>query len=123
MKNRLVALLNNLPDRSEIIDGVLVGKKVHTAETIAEYLIANGVIAPPCKVGDTAYAAINPIFDGDEAPFVNEWIIKGIAHEGNDTFFLESEDDEWYEIGEQLCKLTREETEKELEKKYTEVGG
>lgn len=30
----------------------------HIAELTADYLIANGVILPPCKVGDTVYSII-----------------------------------------------------------------
>ena len=62
------------------------------------------------------YAAINPIFENDPAPFVEEWQAKGIAYEGNNKWFVEAEDDEWFELGEELCNLTREEAEKALER-------
>ena len=32
-----------------------IGKSCWLAETIADYLLENGVIVPPCKVGDTVY--------------------------------------------------------------------
>lgn len=51
MKNKLTQLLLNLPDREVEIDGVKVGKRLHTAESVAEYLISEGVIVPPVKVG------------------------------------------------------------------------
>ena len=114
MKNRLVELLKSIPKRPHIVNGVHVGTKLHTAESVAEYLIEQGVVLPPCKLGDTVYAAINPIFETDEEPSIDEWEVKGIAYEGGDAWFLESKDDEWYEIGEDLCKLTREEAEQAL---------
>ena len=45
MRNRLIKLLNT--DMS--------GCDGDYAEELADYLIANGVIVPPCKVGDTIY--------------------------------------------------------------------
>lgn len=118
MKNRLTQLLLNMPSEEVIINGVRCGKKLHTAESIAEYLISQGVLVPPIKVGQTLYAAINPIFEGDEAPTVDEWTSKGVAYEGDGKWFAENEDDEWFELGEELCKLTREEAEKELTVEY-----
>ena len=113
MKNRLVELLKSIPKRPYIVNGINVGTMLHTAESVAEYLIENGVLVPPCKVGDIAYAVINPVFLGEE-PSIDEWEVKGIAYEGGDAWLLESKDDEWYEIGEDLCKLTREEAEQAL---------
>lgn len=34
------------------------GKKVN--EVLADYLLANGVIVPPVKIGDTVYVVVNP---------------------------------------------------------------
>ena len=42
----------------ELLDGALkehIGKSCNLAENIADHLLANGVIVPPCKVGDTVY--------------------------------------------------------------------
>lgn len=84
-------------------------------EAIADELIAEGVLVPPCKVGDTLYAAIIPFLEGDpENGEIDEWTVKGIAYEGDGKWWIESKDDEWYELGENLCKLTREEAEKAL---------
>ena len=48
--------------RERLIELILEGmRKYHTdgkqylRESIADYLLANGVIIPPCKVGDTVY--------------------------------------------------------------------
>lgn len=39
----------------ELIQNAVDGCARHWAEIIADYLLANGVIVPPVKVGDTAY--------------------------------------------------------------------
>ena len=39
----------------ELIQNAVNGCARHWAEIIADYLLANGVIVPPCKVGDTVY--------------------------------------------------------------------
>lgn len=44
MRNRLIELLNNI--------GMIHERE---AETVADYLLENGVTVPPCKVGDTVY--------------------------------------------------------------------
>lgn len=45
MKERLIKLIQNAVNSCAR----------YWAETLADYLIANGVIVPPCKVGDTVY--------------------------------------------------------------------
>lgn len=52
MRDRLIKLLQSVPTDYEGHRGV---------GTIADYLLANGVIAPPCKVGDTVYSIDNGI--------------------------------------------------------------
>lgn len=39
----------------ELIQNAVGGCAKHWAEIIADQLLANGVIVPPCKVGDTVY--------------------------------------------------------------------
>lgn len=49
-RERLIEVLNkSCEERGWLMNG---------AGTIADYLLANGVIVPPCKVGDTVY--VNP---------------------------------------------------------------
>lgn len=43
----------------ELIQESVGGCARHWAEVIADHLLANGVIAPPCKVGDVVYTNIN----------------------------------------------------------------
>ena len=45
---------------------------VDPAEVVADYLLANGVIVPPCKVGDTVYE-VNTKYPN--APYVNRYIV------------------------------------------------
>lgn len=49
------------------------------AEEQAQYLIDNGVIVPPCKVGDTVYI----IDDGDEGaePYVLDVLVTAIGYD------------------------------------------
>lgn len=51
MRDRLIELVKQVPY------GVSVGAKFeqHFCEKVADYLLANGVIVPPCKMGDTVY--------------------------------------------------------------------
>ena len=44
----------------------------HGEEYLADYLLANGVIVPPCKVGGTLYV-ISQMKDKRILPFVNEY--------------------------------------------------
>ena len=39
----------------ELIQTSVGGCARHCAEVIADYLLENGVVVPPCKVGDTVY--------------------------------------------------------------------
>lgn len=47
MRNRLI----------EMIQNAVGGCARHWAKVIADHLLANGVIVPPCKVGDKVYVA------------------------------------------------------------------
>jgi hypothetical protein len=54
-RERLVELLCNIPPMNINIGGRRIGKHRYTMSHIADHLLANGVIVPPCKVGDTLY--------------------------------------------------------------------
>ena len=49
MRERLIELLNKKYDH--FCDQCGVNKDSRYTENLAEYLLANGVIVPPCKVG------------------------------------------------------------------------
>lgn len=53
MRNRLVELLKNAHDEQKYLTS---DKSI---QAIADHLIANGVIVPPCKVGDKVYEIVH----------------------------------------------------------------
>ena len=56
MRDRLIEIINNCAKQPIMIEGL-----EHWADTIADYLIENGAIMLPCKVGDVVYTNINGI--------------------------------------------------------------
>lgn len=58
MRDRLVALINEAKDEYPTIPSVNCYKPTF-AYYLADHLLANGVILPPCKVGDTLYYCID----------------------------------------------------------------
>ena len=56
-----------MTDREQLIK--LINQKVDSvffkAEELADYLLENGVIVPPCKVGQTVYIIYEPDFEED----------------------------------------------------------
>lgn len=52
MRDRLIELMLNAPQIPCIKGGQATGKRYQTFQNIADHLLANGVIVPPCKVGD-----------------------------------------------------------------------
>lgn len=57
-RERLIELIANAPRTDTVYGNIKLDKPVQTAQTIADYLLANGVICPHCKVGDTVYAIV-----------------------------------------------------------------
>ena len=56
-----------MTDRERLIE-LLDGKSIDTqadVEYVADYLLENGVIVPPCKVGDTVYELDDFVWAGD----------------------------------------------------------
>lgn len=87
-----------------------------SAEALARYLLANGVILPPCKVGDEVYRIVKRCGEWQILPC----IVKGITYRGG----------EWWDIvvagpdgmlGSTVF-LTRKEAEAELERRRKEVN-
>ena len=99
---------------SNMIQDSVGGCAKHWADTIADYLISNGVIVPPCKVGDKLYEVID-----DEELFITELTVtevgtKVVFYSG----YVPPKDDIHYhipidEIGKTYF-FTREEAEKAL---------
>jgi hypothetical protein len=56
MKNKLIDLLLDCDKAHEVLDCFNDrSTKKQTAGIIADFLLANGIIVPPCKVGDTVW--------------------------------------------------------------------
>ena len=83
---------------------------------LADHLLANGVIVPPCKVGDIVYLPCLTDWGDIENYTITEFVLD------NDglLFVVDDEDRETHpieEIGTEVF-LTKEEAEAELEKRY-----
>lgn len=101
-RERLIELILNV--KSDDFRGVSV-------EQIADYLLENGVIVPPCKVGDTVYT----IYRG-YAPVCIKWVVLDVSAKFITTYEGLYRYDE---IGDRIF-LTREEAEKALAERNCE---
>ena len=68
MRDRLIELVNDNPD---------IWMSDRASEMIADHLLANGVIVPPCKVGDTVYF-VHTVCDTEGKEY--EEILAGTVH-------------------------------------------
>lgn len=104
MRERLVELIIKSVD----------GCARHWAEVIADYLLQNGIIVPPCKVGDTVYR-----IERDkilETQVINMYMRFDLFDEINNPWLtIDGKDFNvfWADIG-TLVFITREEAEKAL---------
>lgn len=112
---RLTALLDNAPADP-------AGNR--NVRTLAEYLLANGVVVQPCKVGDTVYAfsgdfgVVLPYFvDNLRIGFLdknrNYWIYEANCHAEETDELLDELDFDPDDFGKTVF-LTREEAERAL---------
>lgn len=78
MKNRIVELIlqaETEADKQNFYNCFISRAK---AERITDYLLANNVIAPPCKAGDTVYK-INTIPKSKIEPFITKETVEPFA--------------------------------------------
>ena len=62
MKERLIELLNDMQDKGYVQAKNEDEISCHVSnKNIAQYLLENGVIVPPCKVGDKVYLLLEKI--------------------------------------------------------------
>ena len=106
MKERLVELVKSAPYGSETL-----GEYFNTSyieNCIVQHLLENGVIVPPCKVGDKLYFLYNNnVFDLE---------VEKIVQKETGLFLVDKQFNDWYsvdEIGKTLY-LTREEAQAKL---------
>ncbi len=117
MRERLIELIKG--SCKKVGDYISRCDVVPTADQIcevrADYLLKNGVIVPPCKVGDKVYD-ISEFFDGTNCPEIYEYDVDRIEitkEKGQQVLYiadLKYPSDEW---GKQLF-LTRQEAEQVL---------
>lgn len=55
MRDRLKELILNAPRKDVVYGNIKLDKPIQTANTIADHLIANGVIVPPVRVDQTVW--------------------------------------------------------------------
>lgn len=76
-RERLIELLDNAVGDCNLTDAEV--------KIVADYLLANGVIVPPCKVGDTVY--INGCFGGVAEPHKIKFMSVRISQVKTAVFF------------------------------------
>lgn len=108
-RERLIELL----DECRGIEGI----GMELVEKHADLLLANGVIVPPCKVGDTVYVLI-----GEPSRAVKEFRVRTIVfNETHDSIGFTNKsmftiwDKRWYDFFGKIIFTTRDEAEKALE--------
>lgn len=96
MRDRLMALINDV---------------VHPchAGALADYLIENGVIVPPCKVGDTVY-----YITGIHNTLVSGAKVTGIYYDNNDFVYYVCVGRLHFTLQQSETYFTREEAERAL---------
>ena len=120
-KRLIELLLKSDPLHERDLDDDLVEGEV---DAIADYLLANGVIVPPVKVGDTVYhfsedfGTVLPYFvDNLRIGFMdknqNYWVYEANCHDNETNELLDEIDFSLEDIGESVF-LTKEEAEKAL---------
>ena len=125
-KDSLIELIkqgeNNTPcTKNEDIDCTSIKCTDCVRESIADYLLANGVIVPPCKAGDTVYffkaelnevcpAKVIGIFNNYYTPSMPLWIT--IEYESK--LIGKQEVKMASEVFKILCRYTKEEAEQVL---------
>jgi hypothetical protein len=92
---------------------------------LADYLLANGVIVPPCKVGQTVYF----VYETDnETMFIDKGTIQSLSIDENGIWFraiYENLSSYWHtalSIGDTVF-LTKEEAERALKERENNVNG
>lgn len=117
MRDRLISLLDKIQDFGEVETEFTT--HIRTNDRIADHLLANGVILPPCKVGDTVYHLQRVL---DDATLLIRVVIKkrkvDFASTTNSRFAIEADGFIFNEcdFGKTVF-LTREEAEKALKER------
>lgn len=117
MRDRLIELMTDAP--CGVLPPCFHDKEVDCSrrvcskcnEQFADYLLANGVIVPPCKVGDTVYVA------GKFTKQILSFKVSSISYSESDMWLI-CDNGAVVSVAEQIGKtvfLTREEAERALQ--------
>ena len=118
MRDRLIELLKQkscvyVPCDNECGGCKNVEMYDDSIESIADHLLAEGVLAPPITIGQTVYTVIPADDEIDGGVFAEE--VTGITYKGGKWYAIDT-DGLALEVGSfDGCYLTREEAEKALE--------
>ncbi len=114
MKDRLIKLILNTPVLKFPSGSRAQEKTYQTAQNVADHLIANGVIVPPCKVGQIVYL-FYPVRKGIYEAVVDEICLtrKSNFIVTRDLYFNRRQSIFFEQIGKTVF-LTKEEAEKAL---------
>lgn len=117
MRDRLIELLQEFADGTITGNGHIVdGTEVNL---IADYLLANGVIVPPCKVGDTVYIIDEAGDEGEEDYVLAVRVLQFFINENGIAVDLKLplglRQNTWMVVGKNVF-LTKEEAEQALAK-------
>ena len=119
MRDRLIELLKMYPCMSTAdMDIVDKSKQIFMdiiAEDLADYLIDNGVIVPPCKVGDAVY-----YISGIHGKIVKEARVEEIYYNGESFAYRVNSDYLNFDLMPNEVCFSREEAEKALKGKEDE---
>lgn len=102
----------------ELLDGKSIDTQVDV-EYVADYLLANGVVVLPCKVGDTVY-----YIGGIHHSLVKSAIVEEIIMNSNGVsdLLVTSENNVVFENSIEIFYFTKEEAERALKPKNTSVS-
>lgn len=121
MRDRLIAILRLIPTTSSMIDEKGKIRSFTSLSDIADYLLANGVIVPPCKVGDMVwfdtYKKNGTVSLGIQPHKVDRIDVICVVGEKE---LIETKIHDWY-FGDSVF-LTREEAEKALRERSGDNG-
>lgn len=93
----------------ELIQTSVGGCARHWAEVIADYLLENGVVVLPCKVGDVVY-----LISLDKE--IIEYIVMGVSLYPNGLFVEICDGEQTFSIAVKKIHFTREDAERALRK-------
>lgn len=108
MRDRLIWLIRNAKAAYGSMNDAVMSEE----EFIADFILADGVIVPPVKVGQTVYAALRECGEHGE-DVVEKWEVEGVSLFDGQWYAIDSDANE-YEIGGEYCLFTREEAEQAL---------